>query len=95
MIKFDQKAWLKPYFDMNTKQRQKTKNEFEKDYFKLARVVNLELVFNGLIFKRFGSTDQVMQNPIPKLGQTSIIFKKPDFLSEKLKTLTSSNCHRF
>ena len=26
-----------------------------------------------------------MQNPIPKLGQTSIISKKPGFLSEKLK----------
>ena len=31
-----------------------------------------------------------MQNPIPKLRQTSIISKKPGFLSEKLKTLTSS-----
>ena len=33
----------------------------------------------------------VMQNPIPKLRQISIISKKPCFLSEKLKTLTSSN----
>ena len=36
-----------------------------------------------------------MQNLIPKLRQTSIISKKPDFLSEKLKTLTSSKYHRF
>ena len=35
-----------------------------------------------------------MQNPMPKLRQTSIISKKPVFLSEKLKTLTSSNYHR-
>ena len=35
-----------------------------------------------------------MQNPIPKLGQTSIISKKPGLLSEKLKTLTSSNYYR-
>ena len=32
-----------------------------------------------------------MQNLIPKLRQTSIISKKPGFLSEKSQTLTSSN----
>ena len=36
-----------------------------------------------------------MQNLIPKLRQTFIISKKPGFLSEKSKTLTSSNYHRF
>ena len=35
MIKVNQKAWLKPYIDMNTKVRQKAKNNFEKDFFKL------------------------------------------------------------
>ena len=34
-IRFNQKAWLKPYIDMNTKLRQKVKNNFEKDFFKL------------------------------------------------------------
>ena len=28
IIKFNQKAWLKPYIDMNTRLRQKTKKEF-------------------------------------------------------------------
>ena len=35
MIKFNQKDLLKPYIDMNTKLRQKAKNNFEKDLFKL------------------------------------------------------------
>ena len=30
MIKFNQKAWLKPYIDMNTILRQKAKNNVEK-----------------------------------------------------------------
>ena len=34
-IKFNQNAWLKPYTDMNTNQRKKAKNDFEKDFFKL------------------------------------------------------------
>ena len=35
VIKFNEKAWLKPYIDMNTKLRQKAKNNAEKDFFKL------------------------------------------------------------
>ena len=35
VIQFNQKAWLKPYLDMNTKLRKEAKNDFEKDLFKL------------------------------------------------------------
>ena len=58
----------------------------------VAHVVNLKLFFfwRNSFYNSYGNTNQVMQNLIPKLRQTAIISNKPGFLSEKLKTLTSS-----
>ena len=35
VIQFNQKDWLKPYKDMNTKLRKEAENDFEKDFLKL------------------------------------------------------------
>ena len=35
IIEFNQKAWLKPYIDMNTELRKVVSNDFEKDLYKL------------------------------------------------------------
>ena len=35
ILKFNQKAWMKPYIDYNTNQRKLTTSSFEKEFFKL------------------------------------------------------------
>ena len=41
VIQLNQKVWLKPFIDMNTKLRKEAKNDFEKDFFKLMSNVIL------------------------------------------------------
>ena len=45
MIRFSQDEWLNSYFEMKTELRQRAKNNFEKDFFKLMN----NAVFENII----------------------------------------------
>ena len=73
------------------------KGFYIKTSLKVALVVNLKLAFtewgfyNLVILIKLCKLQYLIW--IPKFRQSSIISKKPGYLSEKLKTLTSSNYH--
>ena len=52
VIKFNQSAWLKPYIWYEHRSKKKTKNDFEKDFFKLM----IDAVF-GKLWKMLENRD--------------------------------------
>ena len=39
VMQFNKKAWLKTYIDMNTELRKQSRNDFDKDFFKMMNAV--------------------------------------------------------
>ena len=79
VTKYNKKAWLKPYIDMNTKQRQKIKNNFKKDFFKLM---------NNTVFGK--TMENVRQHRNIKLVTTerrrNYLVSEPSFHTTKFFT---------
>ena len=72
VIKFNQKAWLKPYIDINTKLRQKAKNNFEKNFFKLM---------NNAVF---GKTMENMRKRVTTEWRRNYLVSEPNYHATRI-----------
>src|SRR5256885_1601480 len=79
-IKFDQSLWMKPYIEMNTTLRAKTKNDFEKNFFKLMNNSIFGKTMENLRKKQRVSIVQ----PITDLKKYKKLTSDPSFKSRKI-----------
>ena len=98
IISFKQSKWLESYLSFNTQKRNKAKNEFEKDFFKLLvnaafgkflenirNRLELELIEKDNIKKIFDQQSKLMFNGIQKSSENydSYTFKQNQVVMDK------------
>jgi len=93
-IKFTQRAWMKPYIELNSRLRAKAENDFEKDFYKLLNNscygksmenirnrINFEIVTNQTRMEKV-ARDPRLKLPVTQFGEECCGVQ---FQKEKIK----------
>jgi hypothetical protein len=99
ILQFQQSAWLKAYIEFNTQERQKAKNKFQQDYFKLMNNALfgkfLEDVTKYADFELFGPGKQKKFKTIhqqkPFLIKQELVYRRCPNHEENLQFCTEDN----
>ena len=110
-ISFDEKAWLKPYIDLNKNLRSRAQNEFEKDFFKLMnnsafgktienirrRLVNNQKSLKKCVAKpNFDHCIVFDENLVAvHMKKTELVFNKPVYLGMSILDLSKTLVYEF
>ena len=107
IIQFHQKAWLKPYIDMNIKLRREAKNEFEKDFFKLMnnavrkhrdiKVVTTDKRRNQLVSEPNYHTVKCFSENLMaiEMKKTKVKMNKPIYLGMSILNISKTFMYEF
>lgn len=94
VLKFKQKAWLKPYIELNTKLRAQSKNDFEKSFYKLLNNAVYGKTMENL---RLRTDIRLVNKWDGRLGGRHLIarpnFKKCKVLDENLASIELQKAH--
>ena len=95
VIKFNQRAWLKEYIDMNTELRKNAKSDFEKDHYKLMNNAvygkSMENVRKHKIIKLVNNNDKRKKLGSEPNYHTSKWFSESLLAMEMKKTSVKMN----
>ena len=87
IIEFNQKAWLKPYIDMNTELRKLAKNDFEKDLFKLMN--------NAVLLNYHTMNYMSVDLSIIEMNKTEVKMNKPIYLGISILDISKILMYEF
>ena len=87
IIEFNQKAWLKPYIDMNTELRKLAKNDFGKDLFKLMN--------NAVLLNYHTMNYMSVDLSIIEMNKTEVKMNKPIYLGISILDISKILMYEF
>ena len=95
ILQFKQSEWLKPYIDFNTEQRTNSKNDFEKDFFKLMNNAvfgkTMENMRNRVDIRLFTNEEKALKQIAKPQYEDHKLYHKDLIAVKQLKAIVKLN----